>query len=100
MVNEGSASASEIVAGAIQDHGRGVLIGERTFGKGFVQHAHELSDGSGLHVTVAIWLTPNRREIGDKGLLPDIVVPLTKEDIAKGEDTQLDRALEYLKTGR
>ena len=100
LVNEGSASAAEIVAGAIQDHGRGVLIGERTFGKGFVQHAHELSDGSGLHVTVAIWLTPNRREIGDKGLLPDIVVPLTREDIAKGKDPQLDRALEYLKTGR
>ena len=100
LVNKGSASNSEVVAGAIQDHGRGVLIGEETFGKGSVQRVHELSDGSGLYVTTAILLTPNRHPIHEEGLTPDIEVPFTKQDLEARRDPQLERALEYLKTGR
>lgn len=74
IVDAGSASASEIVAGAIQDHGRGKLVGEKTFGKGSVQLIHELSDQSSLHVTNAQWLTPNRHPITAYGLQPDVPV--------------------------
>ncbi len=88
----GSASASEIVAGALQDHGRAVLIGDKTFGKGSVQLLHELSDGSELRVTVARWFTPKGRAIHGEGLDPDIVVAVTQEDIDAGRDPQLDRA--------
>ena len=95
LVNAGTASASEIVAGAIQDSGRGVLVGESTFGKGSVQLVYDLSDQSSLHVTVAHWFTPNRHQITDNGLTPDIVVALTEEDRAQGNDPQLDRAIAY-----
>jgi carboxyl-terminal processing protease len=100
LVNQGTASNSEVVVGALQDHGRGVLIGEKTFGKGSVQRVHELSDGSGLHVTIALLLTPDRHPINGEGLTPDIVVPFTEEDYSQGRDPQLERAIEYLKTGR
>lgn len=96
LVNEGTASASEIVAGAIQDHHRGVIIGDRTFGKGSVQVPHTLSDGSELRVTTAYWLTPKGRDIEGQGLIPDIVVKMTREDLAAGRDPQLDRAIQYL----
>ncbi len=95
LVNAGTASASEIVAGAIQDSGRGILIGESTFGKGSVQLVYDLSDQSSLHVTVAHWFTPNRHEITSNGLTPDTVVPLTEEDRAQGKDPQLDRAIAH-----
>jgi len=97
LVNEGTASASEIVAGAIQASGRGVLIGERTFGKGSVQLAHQLSDGSELRVTSAYWFTPGGRAIHGEGLTPDIEVEMTEEDIEAGRDPQLQRAIEYLR---
>ncbi len=100
LVNAGSASASEIVAGAVQDTGRGKLIGETTFGKGSVQLLHELRDGSELRVTVARWFTPNDRLIHDQGLEPDIVVEITPEDLDAGRDPQLERAVEYLLTGQ
>lgn len=100
LVNGGSASASEIVAGAIQDRERGVLIGETTFGKGSVQLVHALSDGSELRVTFARWFTPNDRAIHGEGLKPDIDVPLTPEDLEAGRDPQLERAIEYLMTGQ
>lgn len=74
IVDAGSASASEILAGAIQDHGRGTLVGEKTFGKGSVQLIHELPDRSSLHVTNAQWLTPNRHPITAHGLQPDVPV--------------------------
>ncbi|RMF33185.1 MAG: S41 family peptidase, partial [Chloroflexi bacterium] len=74
LVNGGSASAAEIVAGAIQDRGRGILIGQRTFGKGSVQLPRTLSDGSELRVTIARWFTPNDRAIHGQGLTPDIEV--------------------------
>lgn len=94
LVNSGTASAAEIVAGALQDHHRAPLIGEPTFGKGSVQLIYELSDGSSLHVTSAIWLTPNRRLIQGQGLTPDIYVP--QDDGSR--DEQLERAVEYLRS--
>ncbi len=100
LVNAGSASASEIVAGAIQDSGRGILIGERTFGKGSVQLPHTLSDGSELRVTIARWFTPKGREIQGVGIIPDIEVEMTQEDLEAGRDPQLERAVEYLLTGK
>jgi len=96
LVDGGSASAAEIVAGAIQDAGTGILIGEKTYGKGSVQLANTLSDGSQLRVTVAHWFTPKGRGIHEAGLEPDIAVPFTKEAAAAGRDPQLDRAVEYL----
>jgi len=96
LVDGATGSGAEIVAGALQDHGRAPLIGERTFGKGSVQHVHDLSDGSSLHVTVARWLTPHRHQIDRQGLTPDVVVPLSREDRAAGRDPQLERAMEYL----
>lgn len=97
LVNGGSASASEIMAGAIQDHSRGLIIGEKTFGKGSVQNLEELKDGSEVRITVAKWLTPKGRVIDKEGIEPDIEVKLTEEDKAAGRDPQLERALEELK---
>lgn len=99
LVNAGSASASEIVAGALQDRERAILIGELTFGKGSVQRPFTLSDGSELRVTIARWFTPNDRAIHGQGLEPDIEVPLSEEDVAQDQDPQLERAVEYLLTG-
>jgi carboxyl-terminal processing protease len=96
LVNGGTASASEIVAGAIQDLKRGMLVGEKTFGKGSVQLIYDLSDGSSLHVTAALWLTPNRHQIDGNGLVPDIAVPLTAEDRENGRDPQLEQAIQQL----
>jgi carboxyl-terminal processing protease len=95
----GTASASEIVVGALQDHKRAVLIGEKTFGKGSVQLIYELSDSSRLHVTVAKWFTPNHNAIDGVGLQPDIEVLITDEDRANGRDPQLARAISYLQNG-
>ena len=74
LVNGGSASGSEIVAGAIQDHGRGILVGTQTFGKGSVQTIFPMKDGSGLRLTTARYYTPNGRSIQAKGIIPDIIV--------------------------
>ncbi|MCD6552431.1 MAG: S41 family peptidase [Anaerolineae bacterium] len=98
LVDGGTASASEIVAGALQDHGRAVLIGEQTFGKGTVQIGYDLSDGAELRITIAHWFTPNGRAIEKEGLTPDIVVEMTQEDKDAGRDPQLERAIEYLKS--
>ncbi len=95
LVDAGTASASEIVAGALRDEKGALLIGEKTYGKGSVQEVHEFSDGSSLHVTVARWLTPERHEIDKNGLEPDIVVNITQEDRAAGRDPQLARAEAY-----
>ena len=96
LVNGSTASASEIVAGAIQDHGRGKLVGQKTFGKGSVQNVIPLSDGSSLHVTIAEWLTPNGRQISGQGLQPDVTVDLTGDDVTNGRDPQLDAAVTLL----
>jgi carboxyl-terminal processing protease len=100
LVDGGSASASEIVAGAIQDAGTGKLIGEKSYGKGSVQLPNALSDGSQLRVTIAHWFTPKDRGIDGVGLTPDIVVPLTDDDRQAKRDPQLDRAVEFLTTGK
>lgn len=99
LVNSGSASASEIVAGAIQDRGRAILVGETTFGKGSVQQIHPLSDGSELRVTIARWYTPNDNTIDGEGITPDIEVE-TPEDLGGPEDGQLMRAIEFLLSGQ
>ena len=97
LVNEGSASASEIVAGAIQDYERGTLVGMLTFGKGSVQNWIPLVDDQGLvRVTIARWLTPNGRTIHELGVEPDVIIELTEEDFEAERDPQLDKAIELL----
>ncbi len=96
LVNGGSASGSEIVAGALQDHKASIIIGERTFGKGSVQELEDFPDGSSLKLTVAKWLTPNGTSITDHGINPDVQVSLTQEDADAGRDPQLDKAVEFI----
>lgn len=96
LVNGGSASASEIVAGALQDLQLATVIGERTFGKGSVQELDELPDGSAVKLTIAKWFTPKGRSIDNNGITPDIEIELTREDADQDKDPQLDRALELL----
>jgi carboxyl-terminal processing protease len=97
LINQNSASASEIVAAAIKDNGRGTLIGQTTFGKGSVQLQYNLSDGSLLRVTYANWFTPDNVSISELGVEPDIVVEVPEEQTQ--EDVQLDRAVEFLTNG-
>jgi len=92
LVNGGSASAAEILTGAVQDNKRGEIIGEQTFGKGSVQQLVSLPGGSSLKVTIANWLTPNGSEINKVGIKPDIIVPLSESDQSASKDPQLDRA--------
>ena len=96
LVDSGSASASEIVAGALQEHHAATVIGSQTFGKGSVQELVDLSGGASLKVTIARWLTPEGNSISDGGLAPDIEVVPTPEQIEAGEDPQLEAAIEYL----
>ncbi len=96
LVNGGTASASEIVVGAMQDYGRARIVGTRTFGKGSIQSVHEFKDGSSARITIAQWLTPQGRVIQGRGLTPDLVV----EQPQGGPDAQLARALALLRDGR
>lgn len=97
LINEGSASASEILAGALRDH-RGVkLVGKKSFGKGSVQEVENLKDGSMIKITVAHWFTPKGALIEKNGLTPDYEVELTEEDTKAGKDPQLEKAMEILK---
>jgi carboxyl-terminal processing protease len=97
LVNEGTASASEITDGAIQDYGRGKLVGVTTYGKGSVQNWIPLENNQGaIRITIARWLTPKERQINGVGLTPDVVVEMTEADINAGKDLQLDKAVEIL----
>lgn len=100
LVDGGTASASEIVAGALQDRERAVLVGEKTYGKGSVQSVYDLSDGSSVHITHAQWLTPERRAISGQGLVPDLQVSITDDDRNEGRDPQLETAVEHLRQAR
>jgi carboxyl-terminal processing protease len=100
LIDEGSASASEIFAGALHDHGKATLIGEKSFGKGSVQQVFDITNDTSLKITIARWLTPNGISISHEGITPDIVVPLTDADIQAGKDPQLDRAAQFLLTGK
>jgi carboxyl-terminal processing protease len=97
LINQGSASASEILAGALQQNDVATLVGTRSFGKGSVQQLIELGGGAELKVTIARWLTPNGQSISDGGLHADIEVARTADDIAAGKDPQKDAALEWLR---
>lgn len=94
LINKGSASASEIVAGAMQDHKRAVLVGETSFGKGTIQQAEDLGAGAGLHITIAKWLTPDGNWVHLKGLTPDVKVDVDTKD--PSHDAQLEKAVEEL----
>jgi carboxyl-terminal processing protease len=97
LVNEWSASASELVAGALQDSGRAQLVGVSTYGKGTVQNWIPLSDDEGaIRVTIARWLTPNEQNVTGTGLIPDFEVPITEENSQAENDPQLDKAIELL----
>ena len=95
LINKGSASASEILAGALQDRKRAQLVGEKSFGKGTIQEAQDLSGGAGVHITVAKWLTPNGMWVNDtQGLEPDVKIDMDQQDQTK--DPQLEKAIELL----
>ncbi len=98
LINKGSASASEIVAGGLRDHKRATLVGESSFGKGIIQEAEDLGGGAGLHVTIAKWLTPNGTWVGNgkngEGLKPDVEVKIDEKNPT--HDAQLEKAIEVL----
>jgi carboxyl-terminal processing protease len=94
LVNQGTASASEILAGALKDNGRAVIVGERTFGKGLIQSLFDLSDGSGLAVTVAHYETPAHIDINKQGIKPDVTVALEPINLEQSGDTARDSQFE------
>ena len=97
LINKGSASASEILSGALKDNNRAVIVGEQSFGKGLVQEINRLPDEAGMNITIQRYLTPSGRDINKKGIKPDVVVELTKEDAEAKKDVQLIKAIEILK---
>ena len=99
LINQGSASASEILAGALSEHRVATLIGMKTFGKGSVQELLPITDTTSLKVTVAHWLTPNGNSFSEKGLEPDIEVEITEESLKQNRDLQMERAVDYLLRG-
>jgi carboxyl-terminal processing protease len=99
LVNQGTASSSEILAGALQDHGRALLVGQKTFGKGLIQSLFELPNGAGLAVTVAKYETPNHKDINKLGIVPDEIVPqepITYDRIGTDLDEQYQTAVKLL----
>ncbi|MBI4836324.1 MAG: S41 family peptidase [Candidatus Abawacabacteria bacterium] len=97
LVNSSSASASEIVAGALRDNNRAKLIGEKTFGKGTIQEMHTLPNGASLKITVGKWFPPSGEDIDHKGITPEIEIKLDQEAFTKGRDNQKDKAVEEMK---
>ena len=100
LVDGGSASASEILAGALREHNVATVIGAKTFGKGSVQELVKLSGDTGIKITVARWLTPLGNSISDVGIKPDILVSVKPEDIEKGKDPIMERAVKFLREGK
>ena len=96
LINGGSASSSEILAGALRDHDLAKLVGEKSFGKGSIQELIGLAEGAELKLTIAKWLTPAGHDLNKEGLDPDVKVELTDEDFDADRDPQMDRALELL----
>lgn len=97
LINKGSASASEILSGALKDNHRATIIGEQSFGKGLVQEINKLPDGAGMNITIQRYLTPSGTDIHKKGITPDVVIELTKENVEAKDDVQLKKAIEVLK---
>lgn len=96
LIDGGSASASEILSGALKDNGRATLVGTKSFGKGIVQEINRLPDGSGMNITIQKYLTPNDTDINKKGIEPDYLVKVTTDDVRDGKDPQLEKAQEVL----
>ena len=98
LIDGGSASASEILAAALRDHNKAILVGEKSFGKGSVQELIEITKDTALKVTIARWLTPNGLSISDGGIVPDIIIAASTstEDVIAKKDVQLERALQEL----
>ncbi|MDD4995654.1 MAG: S41 family peptidase [Patescibacteria group bacterium] len=97
LMNQGTASGSEILAGALKDYGKATLVGKQSFGKGSVQEMENLKDGSAVKITVAEWLTPNHESFDEQGIVPDHEVELTDENYNNDEDPQMDKAMEIIK---
>jgi carboxyl-terminal processing protease len=98
LIDDGSASASEITAGALRDNGAAQLVGVKSFGKGSVQQVEDFKDGSELKVTIARWYTPDGKNIDKQGIKPDVTVTISDADAAAGKDPQKDKALQILQT--
>ena len=96
LINKGSASASEILSGALKDNHRATIIGEQSFGKGLVQEINKLPDEAGMNITIQRYLTPSGQDINKKGITPDVVVELTEEHVKNKDDVQLKKAIEVL----
>ncbi len=96
LINQASASASEIVAGTLQDFGRAIVVGQKSYGKGTIQDVIPFRDGSTLRITIAKWLTGKGQDINEGGISPDFIVDITEEDLAKSVDSQLEKARELL----
>ncbi len=96
LINGGSASASEILSGALKDNKRAIIVGKKSFGKGLVQEINKLPDGSALHITIQKYLTPNGTDIHKKGITPDYVVNITEADIKANKDPQLEKACQLI----
>lgn len=96
LINKGSASASEILSGALKDHGRAIIVGEKSFGKGLVQEVNHLPLNSGMNITIQKYLTPSGSDIHKKGITPDVMVELTEDNVKNKDDVQLKKAIEVL----
>ncbi len=96
LINKGSASASEILSGALKDNHRATIVGEQSFGKGLVQEINKLPDEAGMNITIQRYLTPSGTDINKKGITPDVMVELTKENVEAKKDVQLEKAIEIL----
>lgn len=96
LINKGSASASEILSGALKDNHRATIVGEQSFGKGLVQEINKLPDDAGMNITIQRYLTPSGQDINKKGISPDVVIELTEENVNDKDDVQINKALEIL----